>query len=54
VRAGRLHCVATAYEKPETMRVELVPGTGQIAAFAPEDGAVETVSIGGDVYARVK
>jgi CubicO group peptidase (beta-lactamase class C family) len=54
VRAGRLQCVATAFEKPETMRVELVPGTGQVAAFAPEDGAVETLSIGGDVYARVK
>ncbi|NNE07221.1 MAG: beta-lactamase family protein, partial [Gemmatimonadetes bacterium] len=53
VRAGNLHCTATAYEKPETARLELVPGSGIVMRFEPETGPVERVVVDGDVYERV-
>ena len=53
VQAGNLHCVTTAYERPETARVELIPGDGQVIAFRPEKGDVKRISIGRKVYERV-
>lgn len=52
VRTGNLRCVTTAYEKPETARIELVPGNGMVIAFEPQEGEVEQVRIDGDVYVR--
>ena len=57
VRAGNLHCIATAFEKPETMRVELIPGQGYIVRFFPEnidEGPVREVEIDGVFYKRAK
>ena len=37
---GQTHSVATAFTKPETMRVELIPNSGEIIAFQLEDKKV--------------
>ncbi len=52
VRLGNLHCVPTAFEMPETMRVELVPGRGEVIAFEPAEGAVERLVYDGETFTR--
>jgi len=37
---GQTHAIATAFTKPETMRVELIPNNGEVIAFQLEDGKV--------------
>lgn len=39
-RFGRLYAVATPFTQPETMRVELIPGSGQVIGFRVDDGKV--------------
>lgn len=53
VAAGKLYCIAEPYTKPETARVELVPLSGHVILFEPEEGAVERVQLDGVVYERV-
>ncbi len=53
VRLGNLSCVSEPYERPETMRVELVPGSGRVLRFEPETGPVERIQLDGDTYERV-
>ena len=53
VRLGNLHCEGEAFTKPETMRVELVPGTGEVFSFLPVEGPVETIHYDGEDFARV-
>ena len=38
VSIGNLHCTATAYTEPETIRVELIPGRGEVIGFRMTDG----------------
>jgi len=52
VSQGNLRCTAEPFPKDETVRVELVPGTGRVLAFEPAEGAVERVILEGDVYER--
>jgi len=54
VRIGNLHGMATAFERPETARVELEPGSGRVIAFRPETGTVDRVVIGDVTYERVE
>ena len=49
---GRTHCVIAPYTRPETGRLELVPGRGEVIGFQPETGRVASVSIGGTVFAK--
>jgi CubicO group peptidase (beta-lactamase class C family) len=54
VTQGNLHCVAEPFTKEETARVELVPGSGRVIVFEPEEGAVERIRLDGDEYVRVE
>lgn len=40
VNWGQTHAVATAFTKPETMRVELIPNNGEVISFQLEDNKV--------------
>lgn len=53
VRFGRLHAVATPFTEPETARVELVPGRGQVVRFVVEAGAVRAIVWDGLTFRRV-
>ncbi|MDF2187354.1 serine hydrolase domain-containing protein [Paraflavitalea sp. CAU 1676] len=44
VSMGNMQCIATAYIRPETVRIELVPGTGEPLAFKiGPDGTISSV-----------
>ena len=53
VRMGNLHCRAEAFTKPETMRVELVPGRGEVFLFQPAEGTVEQLVYDGVAFVLV-
>ena len=40
VRIGNLHCTATPYTAENSIRIELVPGSGEVILFDVEDGKV--------------
>ena len=52
--AGNLHCVGEPFTRPETMRVELIPGRGMVVQFEPRSGPVDTLVVDGDTYVRVR
>ena len=54
VTMGNLHAVSTPYTQKETIRVELIPGTGQVVAFkADEGGKISSLTYDGQEYKRV-
>ena len=52
-RFGRLHAVATPFTQPETMRVELIPGRGQVLAFRLNGGRADALRWSGETFERV-
>jgi CubicO group peptidase (beta-lactamase class C family) len=54
VTAGNLHCRAEAYVKPETIRVELLPGRGEVIRFEPETGEVDRLFWGRNAFERIR
>ena len=54
VRFGRLYAVATPFTEPETARVELIPGRGQVVTFTVEDGRAVALRWDGLTFARVE
>jgi len=52
VRMGNLHCTATPYTKDETMRIELVPGQGEVIRFESDGTAVVRLIWDEDVFLR--
>ena len=54
VRFGRLHAKATPYPEPETARVELVPGRGEVVTFRLDGGRVVALDYDGQTYARTE
>ncbi len=53
VKMGNLHCVATPFPKKNTIRVELVPGSGEVIQFIMEDGRIAAFETDGDVFRKV-
>jgi hypothetical protein len=49
-----MRAVATPFTAPETMRVELVPGQGEVIAFQVAAGRVEALRFDGAVFDRVE
>jgi len=49
---GNLHCVATPYTRPETMRVEPIPGRGMVVRFHSDEGSVDELEMDGDWFER--
>jgi CubicO group peptidase (beta-lactamase class C family) len=54
VAAGNMHCQAEAYVKPETIRVEMLPGRGEVIRFEPEAGEVERLTWNDRSFERVR
>ncbi len=52
VRLGRLYAPATPSPKPETVRVELVPGRGEALAFDVVEGQVVALRYDGETFVR--
>jgi len=54
VRNGNLQCVATPYTKKNTIRVELIPGRGEVVAFQYKNGEVVGFKNGGSYFEKTK
>ncbi|MEZ5043090.1 MAG: serine hydrolase domain-containing protein [Saprospiraceae bacterium] len=54
VSMGNMHCVATPFTKENTVRVELVPGSGEVLAFQIEGDKVVGLTNGGDLFKKIK
>lgn len=51
-RWGQLRATATGYDEADTVRVELVPNSGEVASFTVERGAVWALRLDGMVFRR--
>ena len=52
---GRLRSLLEAFTEPETARVEMVPGSGEVFRFQfGADGVVESLRWSNDVFVRVR
>lgn len=49
---GRLQASATGYEDPDSLRVELVPNSGQVVHFEVRDGAVRALRLAEMTFTR--
>lgn len=52
VEIGNLHCVATPYTAENSIRIELVPGSGEVILFKVEEGKVPAFVYDGDTFER--
>jgi hypothetical protein len=53
VRLGSMKTKATAFTEKETIRVELIPGTGEVIRFAKDpDGHVDSLNYSGYEFKR--
>ncbi|MEE8061898.1 MAG: serine hydrolase [Gemmatimonadales bacterium] len=50
---GNLHAVSTPFTRPNTIRVELIPKSGQVIGFTIEDGAVVQARASGADFQKV-
>jgi CubicO group peptidase (beta-lactamase class C family) len=54
VKMGNLHVVSTPFTQKESIRVELIPGTGQVVLFKIDNtGKVNSLNYDGQEYKRV-
>ncbi|GJM45329.1 MAG: penicillin-binding protein [Gemmatimonadota bacterium] len=53
VEFGNLHCTGDPYTKEESMRVELIPGTGEVIVFEPAKGSVTGLHYADEWFERV-
>lgn len=51
---GGLNSVVEPYTEPETARVELIPGSGEVVRFSPSTGRPSTLTLGEDVFTRIE
>jgi len=51
---GRLTATASGYEKTDHVRVELVPGSGDVAAFKVDAERVESISLQGMEFVKMR
>jgi hypothetical protein len=52
-RFGVMHAIAEPYVKPETIRVELLPQSGEVIHFGEGEGRPATLDYDGATYRRV-
>ena len=54
VKMGNLHAVSTPYTQKESIRIELIPGSGQVVLFKlDETGKANSLMYDGMEYKRV-
>ena len=54
VRWGELQAVASGFDKPDHVRVELVPNSGNVLEFVVADGKVQALVLDGMRFARTR
>ncbi len=55
VRMGNIHVMSTPYTTKDSIRVEMIPGQGEIISFKlTEQGKVESLSYSGETFVREK
>jgi hypothetical protein len=47
LRWGQLHAIASGFDKPDHVRVELVPNSGNVLEFVVKDGRVDALLLDG-------
>jgi len=52
VQLGNMHAVATPYKKPNSLRLEMVPGQGEVVTFAVNETSVESLTYDGATFIR--
>ena len=52
VKMGNIEVVPTPYTQPETIRVEIIPGQGEILKFAAEGGKITSLSYSNTVFRK--
>ena len=51
-RWGALHAIATGFDQPDTLRLELVPNSGDVLTFAVENGTVQQLTFSGMTFIK--
>jgi CubicO group peptidase (beta-lactamase class C family) len=55
VKMGNMHCIATNFKEPETIRVEMIPGTGEVIKFKKNAaGTIESLGYAGAEFVKIK
>jgi CubicO group peptidase (beta-lactamase class C family) len=54
LRWGRVAAIATGYEKPDHVRVEFSPNSGEVLSFVVKDGAVKAISFNGMAFEKMR
>ena len=54
LRWGQLHAIASGYDKPDHVRVELVPNSGNVLEFVVKDGEVEALMLDGMRFGKIR
>lgn len=54
VSMGNMHCTATPFKRPETIRVELAPGSGDVIEFLYDGEILSGLISDGDVFTKLK
>ena len=54
VHWGQLQAVASGYDKPDHVRIELVPNSGNVLEFVVKDGEVEALVLDGMRFGKVR
>ena len=54
LRWGQLQAVASGYDKPDHVRVELVPNSGNVLEFVVKDGKAEAIVLDGMRFAKTR
>lgn len=52
IKTGRMHATGTPYPEQDCVRIELIPGSGSIIQFKPENGKVEQLKFRGEIFER--
>lgn len=54
VRMGNIFCTATPFTEKDTIRVEMIPGSGEVISFSKNaDGKIASLKYAGAVFTRV-
>ena len=54
VRMGNMHCTATPFKRPETIRVELAPGSGDVIEFLYDGETLSGLKSDGDIFTKLR
>jgi hypothetical protein len=53
IKMGNINIIATPYTQPETIRVEMIPGQGEVIKFNKNaDGSIESLEYSGSLFLK--